>query len=121
MIENKLNDQLTKVRKKHHSLYLERKKSNDSGKETSLNEHAKEKTHVKFVQNIVVCGDSIVNGLDSKGLSNKEMKTVVRSFPGATSRDMVDFIKPHIKSEPDVFILHVDTGVCAQNELPILF
>ena len=110
VIEKKMNDQLTKVRKKHHSLFLERKTSNVSEKETSLNE-----TQVKFVQNVVVCGDSIVNGLDSKGLSNKEMKTVVRSFPGATSRDMVDFIKPHIKSKPDVFILHVGTNDMTKN------
>ena len=68
VIENKLNDQLTKVRKKHHSLFIERKKSNDSWNKTSLNEDAKEKTGVKFLQNVIVCGDSIVNGLDSKGL-----------------------------------------------------
>ena len=34
----------------------------------------------------------------------------VRSFPGATSEDMLDYCKPLINKKPDVFILHVGTN-----------
>lgn len=57
-----------------------------------------------------MCGDSIVNGIDGLGLSSKKIKTTVRCFPGSTSEDFLDFVKPIAKKKPDNIILHVGTN-----------
>ena len=40
-------------------------------------------------------------------LSSTENHVVVRSFGGATTSDMEDYIKPVIRKEPEKVILHV--------------
>ena len=61
-------------------------------------------------KNVFVCGDSIVNGIDGLGLSSKQVKTTVRCFPGSTTDDFIDFIKPIANKKPDIIILHVGTN-----------
>ena len=39
---------------------------------------------------------------------NQQVK--VRSFPGATTHDMKDYIKPLLKKKPDNVILHIGTN-----------
>ena len=48
-------------------------------------------------------------------MSSKEFQTTVRSFPGATSEDLKDYIKPLIKKKPDTMILHVGTNDLTKN------
>ena len=55
-------------------------------------------------------GDSILNGINKKGLSKKRHIVKVRSHPGATSEDLVDHIKPVARRKPDMVILHVGTN-----------
>ena len=57
----------------------------------------------------VIAGDSIIQNFRGWSLS-KANKVVVKSFPGATTEDMEDFIKPIIRKEPDNIIIHVGTN-----------
>ena len=59
---------------------------------------------------IIVCGDSIINGIDGSGLSSKQCQTSVRSFPGATSTDLIDYVKPLVNKRPDSLIIHIGTN-----------
>ena len=57
----------------------------------------------------VIAGDSIIQNIRGWSLS-KANKVVVKSFPGATTEDMEDFIKPILRKEPDNIIIHVGTN-----------
>ena len=37
-------------------------------------------------------------------------KLYVKSFPGATTRDMVDYCKPTLRHSPNIIILHAGTN-----------
>ena len=57
----------------------------------------------------VIVGDSMIKNVQGWKLS-KQIRTVVKSFSGASVEDMVDYIKPTIKNQPDEIILHVGTN-----------
>ncbi|RUA05524.1 MAG: hypothetical protein DSY43_04440, partial [Gammaproteobacteria bacterium] len=57
----------------------------------------------------VICGDSIIQPIRGWDLSSST-KVVVKSFSGATTEDMEDFIKPILRKEPENVILHVGTN-----------
>ena len=67
------------------------------------------------VKNVVVCGDSMINRIDSNGISGKYHKSRVKSFSGATSKDLVHFIKPLLYDNPDIMIIHVGTNDITKN------
>ena len=103
----KISKQLTEVRSNLHLKYInskEKVEQNDISL-TKKNVGCDEKS-----MNDVVCGDSMTNGIDSKGISSKNVKAIVRSFPGATSSDMVDFVKPFVDKKPDLLLVHVGTN-----------
>ena len=58
---------------------------------------------------IIIIGDSILNGLDEIGLQRNH-NVRVRAHPGATSRDIVDHIKPAARKQPDCIIIHAGTN-----------
>ena len=76
-----------------------------------------EKTKKKTV---VIVGDSIVRNVHSRSLnqSPKEYFSVAKSFPGATTQDMKDYIKPTISRKPDMVILHTGTNDLKSNQNP---
>ena len=41
---------------------------------------------------------------------SKSNKVVVKSFPGATTEDMEDFVKPLLRKKPDNVVLHTGTN-----------
>ena len=43
---------------------------------------------------------------------------MVRSFPGATTQCMNDYVKPSIRTKPDHFILHVATKDLISDSTP---
>ena len=51
-----------------------------------------------------------INGWDLSKKLNPKCKVMVRSFPGATTQCMNDYVKPSIRAQPDHFILHVGTN-----------
>ena len=62
-------------------------------------------------KDLIVCGDSMLNNVEGNGVSTKSIKSIVRSFPGADSTDMIDYLKPLLKKKkPKYLILHVGTN-----------
>lgn len=116
-----LNDQLNSIRINKHNEFLSSKKTNDAEiieKKVSFSdkyiEIAKD-VKGKHRRNIIICGDSMVNSLDSNGISSKYNNVSVRSFSGATSIDMLDFSKPLAHKKPDVLLFHVGTNDMTKN------
>ena len=115
--ETQLNDQLIAVRLKKHDDYIKQKTCEQNTSDlTKANELKKKSDAQKSeCQKIYVCGDIIANGLNNNGLSGKNHSTFVKSFSGATSKDMVDFVKPIIVKQPDALVLHVGTNDLTKN------
>ena len=68
----------------------------------------KTKEHKKTL--ITIAGDSMLNYIEGQKLSNRTRATKVHSFPGATSEDMLDFIRPLAYRNPDSIIVHAGTN-----------
>ena len=67
--------------------------------------------NAKHAKNVTaVVGDSMVKNLQGWRLSTEENHVVVKSFAGATTSDMEDYVKPVIGKEPQKLILHVGTN-----------
>ena len=66
------------------------------------------------VKLVVIIGDNMIkhlNGWDmSKKVHKSECKVYVKSFPGAKTSCMKDYVKPLLRSTPNHFILHVGTN-----------
>ena len=58
----------------------------------------------------VIAGDSIIKNIQGWRLSNPPNHVVVKSFAGANSTDMEDYLRPILRKEPDKIILHVGTN-----------
>ena len=54
---------------------------------------------------ICVVGDSMLKKITGSGLS-KDHTIKIRPHPGATTVDMIDYIKPELRHKPDIIILH---------------
>ena len=65
----------------------------------------------------VVCGDSIVQNVRGWKLSRSN-KVVVKSFSGATTSDMEDYLKPITRKCPESLILHVGTNDLLSIQTP---
>lgn len=70
---------------------------------------------IQSVKNVIVCGDSMINGIDNNGISGKHHKSIVKSFSGSTSKDLVHFVKPLVSKKPDILITHVGTNDITKN------
>ena len=75
----------------------------------------------KRQRNIVILGDSMINNIDrekvQRGLYNND-KVYVKSFPGATSKDMESYSTPIKDYENDLIILHCGTNDLKGNKSP---
>ena len=60
-------------------------------------------------KDIILTGDSMLNGVHEKGI-RRDHFVRVRPHPGATSEDMIDFVLPYARQQPDVIALHVSTN-----------
>ena len=76
-----------------------------------------EKTKKKTV---VIVGDAIVRNVPSRSLNQslKEYFSVVKSFLGATTQDVKDYIKPTISRKPEMVILNIGTNDLKSNQNP---
>ena len=77
-------------------------------------EHGNENMEAPRRLNITVVGDSILNGIEEKGLSKKH-RVRVRPHSGANSEDLTDHIKPIIRRKPDALIIHIGTNDLTSN------
>ena len=62
---------------------------------------------------VFIIGDSLLNGINENGLkklSNDDVK--LKCHRGVTSEDLSDYLKPVIRKNPDVVIIH-----CGTNDL----
>lgn len=81
------------------------------------NKKRDEKQNAKTRKRVIICGDSMVNGIHSDGVSSKSFLTTVKPFGGSTSTDMKDYIKPSLKTKPEKLIIHVGTNDLTKNVL----
>ena len=58
---------------------------------------------------VLVVGDIMINNVDERQLG-KRYQTKVRSFSGATTTDLEDYLKPLLRKKPDKIILVVGTN-----------
>ena len=76
-----------------------------------------EKTKKKTAAKV---GDSIVRNVPSRSLNQslKEYFRIVKPFPGPTTQDMKDYIKPTIARNQDMVILHTGTNDLKSKQNP---
>ena len=60
---------------------------------------------------VEILGDSMVNGTQEKGM-NKDSNMIIkiRKYPGASSTDILDHIKPSLRKDPDQMLIHAGTN-----------
>ena len=70
------------------------------------NQNEKHKSKTKLV---IISGDSMIKHTSGWEIAKKlkpECKVFVRTFPGATTQCMADYMKPSIQAKPNHFIPH---------------
>ena len=116
-----ISEKLRNIRAEHHSKYLKRNKD-------AIPEKPLEKTPISLTPvtqegnlpsndtlkkwpegTICIVGEFILNGIDGSLLSQKRL-VIVRQFPGATTTDMYDHLKPSLKKHPEFLIFHIATN-----------
>ena len=65
-------------------------------------------------KNAVIIGDSMLNNINSRGLS-KSKKVSVSNFPSGTSKDILDEVEDILKTQPDTLIVHAGTNDLTKN------
>ena len=101
------------------------RKKNSSDKIVDVNKHDGRTSFVVAESNknknrsITIIGDSLLKDIKAfkmrNALSSNE-KIYIKSFPGATK--MKDYIKPSLKYNPDLVILHTGTNSLRSEKLP---
>ena len=79
------------------------------------------KSKIDMAPVTTIVGDSMVRKVFGDKLSNSlnnNHHVVLRSFGGAKTQCMEDYIKPTIKLSPNQIIIHCDTNNLASNEEP---
>ena len=75
----------------------------------------------KNEKSIFVIGDSMVkhlNGWEMSKKLNANCKVFVKTFSGAKTTCMHDYVKPSVRNSPDHFILHVGTNDLSSDKSP---
>ena len=68
----------------------------------------------KEKSNAIIIGDSMLNNINSRGLSSSN-KVSVSNFPGATSEDILDEIEDTLKTHPDTLIVYAGINDLTKN------
>ena len=63
----------------------------------------------------VVIGDSIIKGLNEREIRTNNHEIKIKSHPGASSEDLLDYIKPELRKSPEKVIIHVGTNDLKKN------
>ena len=69
----------------------------------------KENGNKKSGRHICIIGDSMVKQITGPGISKND-QVQVKTHPGATTEDIIDYIKPTIRQKPDIVIIHSGTN-----------
>ena len=79
------------------------------------------KVKSKKYRSTTIIGDSIIKGIQSHEMRKcipKGDKIYVKSFSGATTECMRDYVKPSLKYNPDLIILHTGVNNLRSNKSP---
>ena len=91
--------------------HAERNKANNSPNNTESRD-VKLKTKKRKKIRVEILGDSVLNGIQEKGLNKKsDINIKIRKYPGASSTDILDHIKPSLRKEPDQIVIHAGTNL----------
>ena len=72
---------------------------------------ANQKTdHAAKKKLVFIAGDSMIQHVQGWDLSTNDKHVAVKSFSGARTADMEDYLKPLLRKKPDEIILHVGTN-----------
>ena len=75
--------------------------------ESVINDHDQSQPNCR--KKVIIAGDSALKYLQSQKMSrNSQVK--IATFPGCTTQDMKDHIKPLLRRNPDEIIIHVGTN-----------
>ena len=96
-----IESQLSQVRKLKHNNYLKSKKD-VSQKSNQTNSVSRKK--------VLIIGDSMVNGINKKGLSKNGNNVKVKYFSGAKIDNIYDKLEKLADEKPQVVILHLGTN-----------
>ena len=80
-----------------------------------------EKDTIKAKRYITMLGDSTIKRIESYKIREgmlKDEKVYVKSFPGAKTACMEDYMKPSLKNKPDVILLRVGTNNLRTDNTP---
>ena len=86
----------------------QKNQSKEPPKELTTSE-PENKTNKDF-HSTFIAGDSILKHLNGRSMSGPNSKVQVSSFPGCTTNDMADHIRPIVRRKPDSIIIHVETN-----------
>ena len=108
--EKNQKDSSRQISEKLHLKSSQRKDLQDD-KEYKIenNKHSQVKSK-KEKKNIFVVGDSMLKNITGSGIS-RDHTVKIRPHPGASTVDMIDYIKPELRHKPDIVILN-----CATND-----
>ena len=100
------NSKLRTVIRKDENVKISKKYTISANNKTAdvLRQDSKEKNHdIKDRKDIkplvIVAGDSIIKDLNGRMMSRKN-NVRIHCFPGSTTEDMTDFVKPLLKKNP---------------------
>ena len=75
--------------------------------------------HVFFTplkSHIEIIGDSLLNDIHERGMNKDEnIKVKIRKYPGASSIDILDHIKPSLRKAQEQIIIHAGTNDISNN------
>ena len=86
----------------------QKNQSKEPPKEITTSE-PENKTNKDF-HSTFIAGDSFLKHLNGRSMSGPNSKVQVSSFPGCTTNDMADHIRPIVRRKPDSIIIHVGTN-----------
>ena len=88
---------------------IEQRQVSAKGLPSSNTKDASENTSEREKKKITIIGDSMLNGMNDRGLNNKKIKVWVKNYPGANTEDILDHLKPALRRNPELIIIHSGT------------
>ena len=92
-------------------------RTNQSVSTESTRKCEQTQTQPNIEKKVMIAGDSVLKHLQGHKIP-RNSRVKVSSFPGCTTEDMHDFIKPLLRKNPDETILHVGTNSLRSCDTP---
>ena len=103
------DDRRNKVPSARHSKTSNSRNRTDGATRTSDSERNDPANQSAKRKEVFIVGDSILKNLQGRKIS-RSAKVKISSFPGCTTMDMRDHIKPILRKNPDAIVIHVGTN-----------